>query len=372
MVAPGASAGSGQLGTSATVRKSVGGLWCRAPLDRAWRLYLRSRPIVPLARHHSVLPFAISDEGGSFFASIYTKQFSGIARIDAESGRYERIKRFQSPANDQASGDFDGRWLVWTEYHSLVNVGEFTIWSWDSRTDRLRRLAESGSDPNGDPWPSAWESAHVRDGFATWEQGVGPGERGEIHVVDLRTGRDRVVERGLVGSPVIVSGPIVLWPRAPERGLDTSPRAANARTGKPVRVPTAFRHSHGLPKTDGRAVAETSGTWRSLWYSPSLSKQTVRVFVTPDDSLHVDNSVQVSDRYVSFGTDIPSQNFGDAVLGRYIELSPGLGWSVLNEKALILVRPAARPRKVGHPILRITFLPLSSVPPIPACAKLGA
>lgn len=315
-----------------------------------------------------MLPFGVAEDGKSIFAAIHTRAFAGVAEVDVGSGRYRKIKRFANRSTDQASGDFDGRWLVWTERHSLYNVADFSIWSWDSRTGRLRHLADSRSAPGGDPWPSAWESAHVFDGFATWEQGVGP-NRGEVHVVDLRTGSDLVVSRGLVGSSIVVSGPLVLWPQTRKRGVSTSPRAAYADTGRRAGVPAAFWHSHGLPATDGRAVVEADGAWRELWYSPSLRQETHRVLRTPEASDHVDNSLQVDGRYVAFGTDDPSLNLADAKAGRYVRVSKTLGWIVLSSKALALVKPAVRPRKVSHPILRVVVLPLSEAPPIPACAK---
>ena len=76
-----------------------------------------------LSRRVSVVPLALANDGRSFFAEIYTKAYSGIVRVDATTSRYTEIKRFSDPTNDQAMGGFDGRWLVWTEYHSLYDTG---------------------------------------------------------------------------------------------------------------------------------------------------------------------------------------------------------------------------------------------------------
>jgi hypothetical protein len=78
---------------------------------------------------------------------------------------------------------------------------------------------------------------------------------------------------------------------------------------------------------------------------------------------HVDSSIQVAGRYISFG--VASETYlADTTTHRYIEISPG-GWTRVDTTALVLVRPS--PKKASHPISEIIFLPLESLPPIPDC-----
>jgi len=338
-------------------------MWCKAKPDAAWKKVLRSG-LVALSHRASVVPLALANDGRSFFAEIYTKAYSGVVRIDAASSRYTKIKRFLDPVNDQASGSFDGRWLVWAEYHSLYDPGDFTVWSWDSRTGRMRQIGAATRSPGGDFWDSSLQAPVALDGYATWEQGSGPNNLGEIHVVDLANGRDRVVRRGHSEGPFLVAGPLVVWAESMKPGALTVMRAASARTGRMVATPPALRNLRGglAPATDGKALAYITGYWESLWWSPSL-EVTPRRVVRSRVGYTIDNSLQVAGHFVFFGIQ-PVSYFANTVSGRFIEIKQG-GWARLDARSLVLLKPSAK--KATHGISDIVFLPLKSLPPIPPC-----
>jgi hypothetical protein len=311
---------------------------------------------------------ALAKDGHSFFAEIYTKDYSGVAKIDAASSRYTKVKRFPDPANDQASGSFDGRWLVWAEYHSLYDTGDFTVWSWDSRTGRLRKIGAATRSPGGDFWTSSLQAPVAFDGYATWEQGVGPNNLGDIHVVDLARGRDRVVRRGHSEGPFLVAGPLVVWAESMKRGALTVMRAASAVTGRFVATPPALRKLRGglAPATDGEALVYITGYWGSLWWSPSLGAKPRRVLRSPV-GYTIDNSLQVAGDFVFFGIQ-PARYFANAASGRFIEIDQ-VGFARLDTRSLLFLRPPAK--KAIHGISDVVFLPLKSLPPIPPCKGLS-
>ncbi len=319
--------------------------------------------LVELSRRVSVAPLALAADGRSFFAEIYSKAYSGIVRVDAASSRYSKIKRFQNPTRDQALGGFDGRWFVWTEYHSLRDPDDFTVWSWDSRTGRSRKIGAARRSKNRQFLPSAWQAVVAFDGYAAWEQGSGPNNLGEIRVANLRTGRERVVRRGHVGGPFLVNGPLLVWPESMKRGALTILRTAEAKTGRVVATPTALRSSRGglVPVTDGRAIAYATDQWRSLWWSPSLDVAPRRVYTAPKGNF-IENWVHVAGRYVSF-TVWPKAYLADTSNGRYVEINPG-GDTHLGPKSLALGKP---PKNKANRVADIVFLPLKSLPPIPPC-----
>ena len=337
-------------------------MWCESRPNAAWRKAL-DRGVVALSRRASVVPLALANNGRSFFASLNTKAYSGVVRIDARSSRYAKIKRFSDSVSDQASGDFDGRWLVWAEYHSLYDPDDFSVWSWDSHTDRLRQIGSAARSPSGEFWPSAWQAPVALAGYATWEQGSGP-YLGDVHVVDLARGRDRIVRRGHVGGSFLTNGPLVVWPESMKPGALTIMRTANARTGRSAAAPPALRSIRGglAPVTDGEALAYTMDGWTSLWWSPSLRTKP-RIVVSSRVGYPVDNSVQVAGRYVFFGIQ-PRSYFADATNGRYLKINEG-GWARLDAKTLVLLKPSAK--KAIHGLSDIVFLPLKSLPPIPPC-----
>jgi len=338
-------------------------MWCKTQPDAAWKNVLKSG-LVSLSRHTSIVPIALSNDGRSFFAEIYTKTYSGVVRIDASNSRYTEIKRFPDPVNDQASGNFDGRWLVWAEFHSLYDQGDFTVWSWDSRTGRLGKIGSATRSPSGKFWPGSSQAPVALAGYATWEQGSGANGLGEVHVVDLANGQDRVVRHGHPGGSFLIDGPLVVWPESMKPNTLTVMRAANARTGRAVATPQALRNLHGglAPVTDGRELAYATNDLASLWWASSLAASPRRVYTAPNDGF-LGVPLAASGRYASFSV-APVLYIADAVLGRYIEINQG-GWARVGATAIVLLKPSAK--KALHGISDVIFLPLKSLPLIPPC-----
>jgi hypothetical protein len=361
--AAGVSSGSSGSSGRSALRPANG--WCEARPNGAWRSAL-ANGVVGLSRKASIVPLAADGDGRSFFATIHTPSFSGVARINAHTGRVTRIKRFPDPAKDQAWGSFDGRWLLWFEGHSFYNLGDFTVFAWDSRTARVVKIGAGWQESQGRFRWSSWRHPYVRNGVATWEQASGPNRRGDVHVFDLATGRDRIVRHGYAHGPILVGDRLVVWPESARLHGPTRMHAADARTGRPATVPLAVRGLRGIPAatfiTDGGAIVYAADSFRSLWWSPSPSVLPMRL-VRVGYADNVDNSLQVAGRYVFFSIS-PYAYLADTVTRRYIEVSGG-GLGLVNDKALVLVPPSNR--KAIHLITDVMFLPLASLPPIPRC-----
>src|SRR5439155_21911232 len=337
---------------------------CRAPADAAWTQAF-SDGVLTLSRHASVTPWALVGDGRTFFASVYSRRFSGVAAIEAADSRLMPIKRFASPRNDQAVGAFDGRWLVWNEYHSLYGSDDFATWSWDSSTGRLHEIGRATRASSGEFWPSPSRPPDVRDGFATWTQGSGRGGLADVHVFDLAHGRDRIVRRGHPAGSFLVAGGRVVWPESPRPGALTEMRAAYTATGRAVPAPPAFRALRGVSglATDGRAVAYPNADYTSLWWSSSLQTAPRRVFARGNPASHIDNSVQVAGRWVVFGVP-PALYLADVVKGSYVKLSAG-GYGRLGARTLVIAE--ASDSKAIHPLAAVVYRSLASLPTMPAC-----
>ena len=322
-----------------------------------------NQSVVPLSRTASIVPLAPALDGRTFFASIWTLDFSGVARIDAETNEVKRIKAFPNPDTDQAGGSFDGRWLVWREYHSLSNWDDFTIWAWDSRVGSLTQIGAAKQQQDGMFWPSNWRNPDVRNGIATWEQGAADGGVGEVHIFTLPSGPDRVVRRGHPqGSFFLRSGKVV-WPESPKPGARTVFRGVTI-SGAAFKLPVALRRIRGVSAlvTDGRSMAYPNADFTSLWWSPALSTTPQRV-VAAGYGDNIDNSVQVSGRYILFGI-APHTYLADTVTRRYVQINAG-GWGRLNTRALVFLRPAAR--KASHAVSDVLLIRIKALPPIPSC-----
>ena len=325
--------------------------------------------MVELSQTTPMVPLAIARDGRSFFAEVHSVSFSGVARIDARSNAVTRIKTFPDPAYTQAWGAFDGRWLVWNEYHGFDNFNNFTIWAWDTRTHKLTQLGAATQGPDGQFWESPWRGADVRDGIATWVQGVGPDQVGDVHAFDLRDGHDVVVRHGHPGGAFLLDHRTVIWAEASAPGAPTRMHAGSAVTGRRLPLPRALRTLRNVTGlyTDGHRIAYPNAPYRSLWWSPSLRKKPYEVVGTRRSYEHIDNSVKVGGRYVGFGKQ-PEVFVADTKLGRYMEVSKDGGFVYVNSNALLVAYGNSHARKVLHPIVRMAFVPLRDLPPMPACA----
>jgi hypothetical protein len=329
-------------------------------MDSAWRKVLADG-LVALSRHVSMVPWTLGHDGRTFFASLYSKKFSGVVRVDASTSRYTPIRRFPNAHNDQADGSFDGRWLVWNEYHSLSNWDDFTTWSWDSHTGQVRQIGAARRSPSGDFWPSSWRQPDVRDGLATWTQGAGPNGLGDVHVVELVSGRDRIVRQGHPEESFFVAGGVVVWPESMKPDALSEMKAADAHTGRPVAPPPGLLKLRGGMAfgTDGTAYAFPGPDWLSLNWSPSMDKAPQLLFSSRLGH-PVDNSIQAAGRYVSFGV-APHLYLADTKTKCYVELNPG-GWTRLDATSLVILKPSKV--KANHALCDIVFVRLSVLPPM--------
>jgi hypothetical protein len=339
--------------------------WCEARSSVAWRRVL-SRHIVARSRTTSLVPLALAHDGRSFFAGAYLARFSGVARIDTRTGRLTRVKAFPDPQLDQAWAALDGRWLVWNEYHGFDNFNDFTTWAWDTQARKLKQLGSAARGPTGQFWESPWRGPDIRHGMATWVQGVGPDQLGDIHTFNLRTGRDLVVRHGHPGGAFLLDHHIVVWAEASAPGVPTRMHAASALTGAPLPLPPTLRSLRNITglETDGRRIAYPNASYKSLWWSPSPGAQPSEVIETRHLQ-HVDNSVQVSGRYVAFGI-YPGVFVADTRLRRYVRVSTHGGSALIDSTDLLVTYGPTK--KALHPLLRMSFLPLHDLPPMPACS----
>jgi hypothetical protein len=159
---------------------------------------------------------------------------------------------------------------------------------------------------------------------------------------------------------------VVVWAEASAPGVPTRMHAASGLTGRPLQTPAALqplRNVAGL-YTDGRRIAYPNASYRSLWWSPSLNKKPYEVVGTRHVFDHIDNSVRVGGRYVGFGKQ-PHVFVADTKTGRYVEVGKTFGFVYVDSAALLVVYGGGK--KVLHPILRMSFVPLTDLPPMPAC-----
>lgn len=351
--------------SAAAPAAAIRGGWCEARPSTAWK-HVQSRHVVALSRTTALVPIALARDAHAFFASIYSSRFSGVGEIDAKTSAITKIKPFPNPRFDQAWAAYAGRWLVWNEYHGFDSFNDFTTWAWDTTRRKLTQLGTATRGPAGRFWDSPWRGPDVRDGIATWVQGVGPDQLGEVHAYDLQRGRDLVVRRGHPGGAFLLSHHVVVWAEASAPGVPTRMHAASGLTGARAPVPRALRELRNVTglQTDGYRIAYPNASYKTLWWSTAPRSSPSEVVDTRHGG-HIDNSVQVGGRYVTFGID-RDVYLADTKSSRYVEMTNHGGFGFVNRKAVLVTSGSLK--KVLHPLLRVAFVPLRDLPPIAACS----
>ena len=175
-------------------------------------------------------PMAMSADGSRMFVVTYGHDFSGVAELVVASGKFHPIHAFAHPDRYGADGAFDGRYLVWFEYHSLYGLDDFTAYSYDTRSGVTRTIGQPHTDAKGNLYSSPWQFPVASAGYAAFAVGVGVGGLTEVMGVELATGTSRVLRRGHAQAPIMVAT-TVIWPESAAPGVETTLRAVDVRTG---------------------------------------------------------------------------------------------------------------------------------------------
>jgi hypothetical protein len=222
----------------------------------------------------------VSDSGDRVFAYTYQSQWSGVAAISTTTRQVTRIRPFQQASTDSVfAGNFDGRYLAWTEEHSAGTFLDWTLNLWDAATGRSRTLgsAPAGATRGPVPWPM------VSHGLVAWIAPALP-EFAALHLYTAETGTDAKVITGRLGSPVFV-WPLLIWSQADS---DTAPlrlHAYDVNSGQLVPIPKPLEGVEN-PNTimGGREgqLAWGSADFHSLWYWTPLMSEPAKVIQVAD------------------------------------------------------------------------------------------
>jgi hypothetical protein len=224
-----------------------------------------------------VLPFQSNSETSQIVGSVKGRDFSGIAVVDARTGRIvTRVDAFEEPDIDQAFGSADAAHAVWKEYVTR-DLSQFVIKAWDRKTARVSQIGASRMAGDGESYPAPLEAPVIVGNVAAWVEGAGPDQLSELVVADLATGRRHVVRRGHVGW-VSAAGSSIVWAESYQRGAQTTLRAVDATTLKPAELPPSLEDVHGAGylASDGEASA-----WIDTDTDPTSGSAVFSLVVSP-------------------------------------------------------------------------------------------
>lgn len=210
-------------------------------------------------------PFAVSSDGGQLFARISGVGGVVIAAVTPALNKQTTIASYKQGIHGVLGGDFDGRWLVWSENQSQQSFNDWELFAYDTEMVQLIKVAEVAR-IRGEPIAGPIIFPVVDHAKLAWTQSTPLGET-ELHVYDLLKRTDTVVSRNHPGAP-ISSWPWLVWAEpsgAP--GTAETLRAISFETSRPVDLPRPLVAASSASFLGGAPgiIAWTDKGLRSIW-----------------------------------------------------------------------------------------------------------
>ena len=333
--------------------------FCTVAQPSIWKQAF-SRGEIATGAGESMIPFAISSTSGSLFASDYSPAWYGVVVYDGATGVRTRVAVL--PPDDQVlAGAFDGRWLVWTELHSQTTYFDWTLYAWDSKTNRVVRLADAARQ-NGEliTGPVAWPV--VKDGVASWSQAISSSVS-ELHLYLLSTSQDRVIATGTVSDPVFV-GSWLVWDHLDAIGKRSVLAFADARTGQSTTGPSALLNvlNPTMLVGNGQSLAWASSGLQELWVWRTAWKAPMRMIGSPNSEYA--EYPNIAGDIVTFDG-VSGAWAADLRSSSITKLSPEAGSVVAGGVSVAYYVAAPSTVKSSHPGLRVFLTEVRLLPPLP-------
>lgn len=336
--------------------------YCVVDLPRSWNAAF-SKGRIELGEDQRFSPVVPAEDASRAFGSFYSPEWSGVVSVSVE-GTITRIRAFAEPSRDQIIGAaFDGRWLVWSESHSLTNFNDWDIRAWDSTTDALFDVA-SGPDTEQVVFvlPVGWE------GIAAWIQPSASGGLA-VHVYSLAERTERVISEGTPVPPILFWGPNLIWGEKKEASQSEGRlEMMDMRTFEraPPPGPLATLSHFGSVAANGDLLAWTEdlhsvSIWREGDERPAR-------FVPPGFAPGVDFIAIAGDLVTWGGAD--KQWAADVRSHSVTGITERLGGRMTNGRALVVAEPIGdikRNEQSLVPALEIILVDTAELPPLPGC-----
>jgi hypothetical protein len=342
------------------------GTFCTVELPESWRSALAQGKI-SLPDTDYLYAKAVAPDGTQIFGELYSDAWSGVVAVDRQ-GSIKRIRAFANPRADHASVAFDGRWLVWTELHSITNWSDWDIRAWDSSTGEVFDIATAPR-VNGATVSGPFVIPVASEGRAAWVQ-ANPSGKGEVHLYDLARRQDRVLSAGTVVPPVLFWGAKLMWVEKDLPGGGGHLAMADAATGEPLTVP---RPLASLTSIATLAASGDLVAWSEDYHTVSVWRvgepKAEQIFAAgPDDG--VDWITIAGDLVEWRGLKAPM--VADLRSGSVTPLTEGNGGAYTNGEALVLekplgplVKPAEDEVALNH--FEADVVDVTKLPPLPGC-----
>jgi hypothetical protein len=334
--------------------------YCQVTLPTAWRTAFDAGVVGP-AEGSDINAFAVSPDGRSVFAAVTGGGWAGVVRVDAHTGGQDRVAAFPDPGQDQVAwGEFDGRFLVWNELHSMTNLGDWSIRAWDENTGSVWTLASSSSQAQL-PGATQFVTPTLSSGTVAWTQAAGDGTA--VHLYSLASRQDRVVLTGHPAQPVFWGGNLLV-PVTPAPGQLNHLVTISAASGRQVATPGPLDGLSGVTflAASPDRVVWTASDYKSVWLWMPRARQPVMLTQSPGgyaeyQALAGDVVAWTSPQGV-FAADLRS--------GSYTQITADGGYAYAAGNSLLVTQAAGSGKQSPFPA-QTAVVTASGLPPLPGC-----
>jgi hypothetical protein len=340
--------------TKPTDLRLVSGPYCEVSLPDSWKTALTAGAI-PHAADESLYAKAVSSDGSSVFAE--STQGNVRELVWLHSGTRTVVTQLPDITHEVFGAAFDGRWLAFTVWDEPTLYSPWTIYGWDSQAGGVPRQL-GRAEFAGEPYPI------VYNGRAYWTRSVAD-KSSEVHMTDLASGQDRVIDTGWDGYPFRY-GSLVVWIQRADAGMQL--KAADLGTGQPAALPAELQE----PLSQGDFANGDEATYVSTTYVATMDSSgtlqvrragsTKAVTVVKAAAGEDLQWPKVGGSWVTWDTG-KAQFIADLRTGSYAQLTPQYGGTVLSGNGLVVMyAPAGTSTVVDS-----TLVDLSKLPDLPAC-----
>jgi hypothetical protein len=257
--------------------------------------------------------------------------------------------------------DFDGRWVVYVLGYSQNIANRWTIYAWDSQSAAAPykiAVSRSGTHWILDP------DVKVHQGKATWVASPGTTDALEIHLFDLASHHDQIVEVGRVGPPFFADN-LLAWPESKAPSDPLRLKAYDSVSGAMANLPDALKAiENGFSIAgNGRSSAWSGGaTQKEIWMWHTGRTAPRKIFDAGEGSWV--SQVQLTGNIVTWTGDATWA--ADLRSGSYVKLTPEAGGSMAKGTHLAFMYNTPGAKSEYTPIVSVV-VDVSKLPPLPAC-----
>jgi hypothetical protein len=347
---------------TATTTPNAVGPFCLVPMPASWKSAIASGQVVGDGTWSRIM--ALSPSGDKIVREVRKVSVVHL-EVGSTGGKQQTITTI---ANTDAGGyleyaDFDGRWVVYVLGYSQNIANRWAIYAWDSQSAAApHKIAVSrpGTHWILDP------DVKVHQGKATWVASPGTTAVLEIHLFELASDRDQIVETGHVGPPFFADN-LLAWPESKAPSDPSRLKAYDIVSGAMANLPDALKAiENGFSiASDGHNSAWTGGaTQKEIWVWHTGWTVPRKIFDAGQGSWV--SEVQLTGDIVTWTGDATWA--ADLRSGSYVKLTPDSGISMTSGTRLGFMYNTTGGKSQYPPIVSIV-VDVSKLPPLPACSS---